>query len=340
MRRYSLMLLVALLAIVLGLGAIACGSGDTAGGQTPEEAFSAALDNLQTSDSQSGTYEIAVTIDADSSGTDPMLQSFLGQPIVISGDFASQMDPALADMSMGLDLMGFNITAGVRAIDDQAWLNFFDQWYEIPAEDLQPATDTIPAELQSFLQDALGEQGIDPNSWLKDQEVVGEETLGDITLTHLSGTIDFAQMFTDVFSLLQNPELMSLLGEADALGTDAGLGLPDTSELQEAQDMLDEMIQSAALDLWIDESDSSLRKVVLAMEMTIPEEEGADMGIGGLDIAVTMNFDAPGTAIEVSAPASSKPLSELETDMQSNPLLSGFGSLLGSGSGIEDLLGQ
>ena len=55
---------------------------------------------------------------------------------------------------------------------------------------------------------------------------------------------------------------------------------------------------------------------------------------------MTINFDAPGTAVEVSAPASSKPLSELETDLQSNPLLSGFGSLLGSGSGLDGLLGQ
>ena len=50
MRKYSLMLLVALLAIALGLGAVACGSGGkTASGQTPQEALTAGLDSLQTS---------------------------------------------------------------------------------------------------------------------------------------------------------------------------------------------------------------------------------------------------------------------------------------------------
>ena len=67
-----------------------------------------------------------------------MTQALFGQPINITGDFAGQDDPVRADISLGLDLMGFNVTAGVRAIDDNAWLNVLGQWYEVPAEDLQP----------------------------------------------------------------------------------------------------------------------------------------------------------------------------------------------------------
>ena len=339
MRKHSLTLLVVLLAIALGLGAVACGSGgETASGLTPEEAIKAAVETAQTGASQSGTYEIAVTIDADSGESDPMMQAFLGQPIVIKGDFAQQMDPVRADMTMGLNLMGMGIDLGMRAVDDQAWLNMMGQWYVIPAEQLDLLDTGDTAQLSASMLQMLSDKGIDPNSWYKDVKVVGEETLGDTKVTHMSATPDLQKMFADVFTLMQDPQFMGAVG--DMAETDVPLEMPDASELQEAQDMVEQMFDNATIDLWLADSDNSLRKMVANLNMTMPQE-AADMGIGGANIVATVNLNAPGTAVDVAAPASAKPLEQLEQDLANNPLLSGLGGMLGGGSGLGGgILGQ
>ncbi len=337
MRRYSLTLLVVLLVISLGLGAVACGSGGkTATGLTPQEAVKAAMDGVQTATSQSGTYEIALTMDADSSESDPMLGALLAQPIKVTGAFATQMDPVRADLTLGLDLMGMGVELGVRAIDDQAWLNMLGQWYVIPADQLQQQGLGNTADLSASLLQMMDEQGIDPNTWYKDLKVVGKETLVDTKVTHMSGVLDIQKLFTDMFTLMQNPEFMALLG--DVAESDGAVSLPDTSELQDLQATIDQMFTNGTFDLWLADADNSLRKLVFATDMTIPQEMGT-LGVSGGNVVVTVDFDAPGEAVEVSAPASAKPLDDLAQDMESNPLLSGLGGLLGSGLG-GGLLGE
>ena len=130
-----------------------------------------------------------------------------------------------------------------------------------------------PADLQAALQKVLADQGIDPNIWLTDLKVVGQETLGDTAVTHMSSAIDVSKMFTDVFTLLQDPELLTLLGER-AESDGAGVSLPDASETQEVQDMLEQMIEDATLELWLADSDNSPRKIVMTLDMTLPQDLG------------------------------------------------------------------
>ena len=129
------------------------------------------------------------------------------------------------------------------------------------------------------------------------------------------------------------------MGDAAGAASETGVSLPDASATEELQATLEEMFKGATLDLWIADKDDSLRRMVLSMEIAMPDSLG-ETGMTGATVAVTVNLDAPNEPVEVSAPESAKPMSELETDLQSNPLLSGLGSLLGSGSGLEDLLGQ
>jgi len=331
MRKYSLTLLVVLLAIALGLGAVACGSSKTASGLTPEEAVTAAMDAAQNAASQSGTYEIGVTIDADSADSDPMLQAFLGQPIVITGDFATQKDPVRADLTMGLSLMGMSVELGIRAIDDEAWLNMMGQWYVIPADQMEELDLGGSADLSASLLQMMSDKGIDPNSWLKDLTVVGKETVADTQTTHMTGSLDIQKMFTDVFTLTQDPEFLALMG--DVAQSDSAISIPDATEIQDAQDMIEQLVQNATFDLWLAD-DSSLRKATANVDLSFPEEMGLP-GVTGGNVLLTMNFNEPGQTIEVSAPASAKPIEQLQEDLASNPLLQGLGGLLGGGSGLD-----
>lgn len=336
MRRLSLMLMVALLAIALGLGTVACGSGGTVSGQTPEEAVTAAFEGLQTANSLSGTYEVTLTVDTDSAEADEMTQALLGQPIQVTGNFASQQDPVLADVSVGLDFMGISFAAGVRAVGEEVWLNVLDQWYAVPAEDLQTDSQSFDAELIADLQQAMDEEGIDPNTWYTDLTVVGDETLGDVEVSHLSATMDVQKMFTDMFALIQNPAFSEIMGDAAGAASDSGLSMPDATETEEIQATLEEMVESATVDMWIAE-DGSLRKMVIATGLNIPEDAGMS-GVSNVGVSVAVMLDAPDATIEVTAPASAKSIDELMTDLESDPMLSGLlGGLLGSGSDLDDL---
>ncbi len=341
MRRFSLLLLVMLLAIALGLGALACGGNETGSGKTPEEAVTAALDTVKTANSLSGTYKIDLTVQAEESDSNPMAQALLGQAIAITGNFAMQKDPVLADLSLALDLMGQSLSIGVRAIDQDVWLNVLDQWYEVPAESLQTGGEPVSPDVLASLQQTMDEQGIDPTTWYTDLKVVGTETLADteVSVSHLTGTLDVEKMLTDVVGLLQSPEVAALMGDATTAASDTGVSLPDATATEELQTTLEEMFKGATLDLWIADKDDSLRRAVLSAELAMPEDL-ATSGVNGATVVVTVNLDAPDEPVEVSAPTSAKPLSDLETDLASNPLLSGLSGLLGSGSGLGDILGQ
>lgn len=340
MRKYSLMLLVVLLVFALALGAVACGSSSSS--KTPQELLTASMTAGKAATSQSGTYEIDLTVKTDAASEDAaMMQAFLGQPIKVTGTFASQESPALADLSLAVNLMGTSLGGGVRAIDKNAWLNVLGQWYEVPADQLQQASGGSNADMVKTIQDAMDEQGIDANTWIKDLKAAGDETLTDTEVTHLTGTVDVEKMVTDLVALLQSPKIAALVATAGAeAGSETGVSVPAASEIAELQATVKQMIKSATIDLWIAKGDSSMRKMALNADVTIPAELGVS-GLSGATVLFTVNLDAPGKAIAVAAPESAKPFTDLETDLQSNPLLSGLlGGLSGSGSGLGGLLGQ
>jgi hypothetical protein len=342
MRKYSLMLLAVLLVFALALGAVACGSSSSSS-KNPQELLTASVTAGKAATSQSGNYEIDLTLKMDATATtDAMTQMLSGQPIKVTGTFADQQNPVQADLSLAVNLLGTSINAGVRAIDTNAWLNVLGQWYEIPADQLQQAGGTSNADVVKTIQDAMDEQGIDFNNWIKDLKTAGDETVADTKVTHLTGTLDVQKMVTDLVALMQDPKVAALVATAGSeASSQAGTSVtvPDATAIAQLQTTVQQMIKTATVDLWVAKSDSSMRKIALNTEVVIPAEM-ASSGVSGATVVFYVNLDAPGTVVAVKAPEGAKPFADLQTDLQSNPLLSGLGSLLGgSGSSLGGVLG-
>jgi hypothetical protein len=338
MRRYSLFLLIVLLALAVGLGAVACDSGGSAG-KTPQQLLTAAATAQKAAASRSGTYEIDLTLKADASQTTQttaegdITAALLGQPIKVTGTFAGQESPMLADATLNVGLMGINVAAGLRALGDKMWMDLLGQWYEIPADQLQQAGITSVADLQKTVKDATTEANLDITTWVKDLKTVGDETVADTQVTHLSGTIDFQKMITDSIALMQNPKIAALLASSSsAASTNTGVTVPDAASIAQSVATLQQVFKTATVDMWVAKSDSTMRKITLNLDLVIPTEMGLT-GLSGGTVVATINLDAAGKAVTVAAPESAKPFSDLEKDMQSNPILSGFVSgFLGGGS--------
>ena len=83
------------------------------------------------------------------------------------------------------------------------------------------------------------------------------------------------------------------------------------------------MFKNVTLDFWLAKSDKTMRKLMVNAEVQIPQELGLT-GINGATLAATLNLDEPNKALTFKAPDSPKPFTQLQQDMQTNPLFSGF----------------
>ncbi len=328
MRRYFLMLLVVVLA--LAIGALACDSGTGLSSQTPQEMLKAAFEAMKNVTSQAGSYEVAVTLDADPSqmsGEEAALaQAFLSAPITLSGDFASQTAPFAVDLSLSTSIMGMGLQAGMTLLDSGQYINLLGQWYEAPAELNQQLAAVDVASMSDTVWEAMDELSIDPTAWFTDLTKAGEETLVETETVHLTATVELRKLFTDSLALMQSEkmaELMTTLSGSTAQSALGSLDLPTQADLDEALPMIEQMFEGTTVDLWLAKSDSTIRKMALNADVVIPQEIGLT-GVNGATIVATINLDEPNKPLTIKAPESPKPFAQLEQDLQSNPILSGF----------------
>lgn len=336
MRRYLLVFLVVLLA--LSIGAFACDSGKGAlKNQTPQEMLTAALEACREATSQAGTYEIALTIDADPgqmSGEEAaIVQTLLAAPITLSGDFASQNDPPAANLSVSTSLMGLGLQAGLTMVDDGQYVNLLGQWYEAPAELTQQMAQVDTAAVSATVWEAMDELSIEPTGWLTELNEAGEETLAETDVIHLTAAVDVKKMVTDVVSLMQSPKMAELIASLSGSAGQSALGeleLPTQADLDEALPMIEEMFKDATVDFWLAKSDSTVRKMALSANIALPQDLGLT-GLNGAAVLATINLDKPNQKLSIVAPQSAKPFADLQQDLQSNPILGGLlGGLLGA----------
>jgi len=336
MRRYSLILLAILPALAFGV--LACDSLTSAtDNKTPEQLLSAAWTAGKDATSHAGSYEISLTLKGDSAQMSQeeqaMMQAFLASPVTISGEFASQEAPLAADASMAFSLMGTTVQLGGKVVDNKAYVNMLGQWYEAPAE---VETQLASAEAENKAADMrqlLTDLDVDPTTWCTDLKAVGEETVADTQTIHLTGSPDLEKMTTDITALLQSDQIAELLALSGALdgSTGSAVEIPTAAEIEELMATFDDVLEDATMDFWIAKADATLSKMSVNATITIPEDLGLT-GLTGATVVATVNLDKITEALNIVAPTSSRPFTELTQDMQDSPLFQGIlGGILDNG---------
>ena len=337
MRRYSLTLLALILA--LAMGAAACDSGaKLSTSQPPEQMLTAAWNAHHDATSQAGTYEVALTIEADAAqlpqDQQGMMQALLASPIMVSGDFAIKDKPLSADISLNASLMGTTMAAGAKVLKDKVWMNVLGQWYEAPAETGQQLAAVDTNDMVDDLLKTMDELEVDPAAWCTDLTVVGEETVADTQVIHVRGTPDMEKMVTDVVALMQSEQMVALLGAAVPAGgsTDSAPNIPTPAEIQEMMADYDQILEDATLDFWLSKADATIRKMTVNAQIAVPRDLGIT-GLSGFTVAATINLQAINGAVNVLAPTSALPFTNLMQNIMQNPLLQGIIQSI-SGSGL------
>jgi hypothetical protein len=130
--------------------------------------------------------------------------------------------------------------------------------------------------------------GLDPLSWIKDEQTKGNVRIGGVDTVRVTGAVDAARLLADVDDLVP-----AKMGEQIARA-----------------------VKSATFELWTGAEDKILRQFVLRVAFEVAEgDEPPVTGLqaGRIELRIRLD-DVNGAAPEIRAPANPLPLSKLPKD--------------------------
>lgn len=277
---------------------------------------------------------------------DPSVESdsLLGliQGLKVTGDMTTGTHPDDFDLDVTLSTSGITYNMGVRSLAGDAWVSVLGQWYEItPALQEMYEEGGLGNLSEGFdtkaVEDLMTELGIDPLLWLGTDTTVTQETLAGSDVYHLTCSPDTERFWTDVILILVDGRFFGLLDPSGELLQDMDLDLEDITditeqELREARDDLTGMLDSIAIEFWVDKESSLLKQ--MRCELTVVPPAGEDPeGVESVDLELSMTLDESTEPVAIEAPEDFLPYSAFED------LFSGSGLPLpeGLGSGAEPL---
>lgn len=230
-----------------------------------------------------------------------------------------------ADLELSASVAGQTFRAGATSTGDKLFVNFRGTDYAVP--------DTLFAQLKSQLEAGqaqadkskdpdLGSLGVEPRGWLKDPSNEGTEDVGGTQTIHISSGVDVAAMLDDFDQLLKRA---GELGLSEQQRRQLPREIPDSVKNQ-----IVKSVKKAKLDLFTGKDDKILRRLEVGLTFDVPadlRQQANGLRSGDIDFSYQVtDINKPQT---ITAPASAKPLSELQRQFRS----SGFGALGGGSSG-------
>jgi hypothetical protein len=331
--RTRTLLAVCALALPIPAAIAGCGGGDSSSDEDPQTV----LDETFNNDTKvsSGDLTLSASVNAEGSQGGEFQAS-------LSGPF--QGDPEDPNALPQLDWTGsvsgsgagqtVDYSAGLTITDDNAYVTWQDQPYEVGADQFAQIKDQVaqqadatgasPTSFAEGCKQAIEQAGgdaaacdIDFESWLTNLTNEGDADVGGTDTTHISGDADVTKMLSDIGNIASSIPSASQSGF-------------DPSQLSLASGA----IKDASIDVYSGTDDHVLRK--LEANVTVdPAALGAPSDqIGEITISFSVEIDGLNEDQTISAPDGAKPLSDL---IGSSGLdLGALGGLGGSTGGTSD----
>jgi hypothetical protein len=369
----TLMGALIVLALILAVATAGCGTAAQASTQTSVQAQAAptdaqgilkqALSSKGEVSAATGDFNASVAVTADAAKV-PAAQALLGQPITVSGTYSFNKDPKAAEASLTAAIAGQSIPIGLKTVNGQAWIQFMGQWYQMPADMMKKVADKTATSEQkpdpAAIMQALTTAGVDPNTWLTDLRLVGEDTINGTPTYHLAASVNVNQIVSDAMKMAQSGALKGMMpGGAAEQGTattgqatSPSITMPSQQELQAMASKLPAMFQNLTLDMWIAKDSYQFRQVQVKATIVPPAGglqtestaaqgtattpsainpllAGLAQGIKSISVDATVSLTPSATPVTVTPPADAKPLSDLQQSLTG--LMGLFSGVLGGG---------
>ncbi|MBB4662649.1 hypothetical protein [Conexibacter arvalis] len=294
-----------LLAAIAALTLAACGGDDdggSGGGGDSADARTLLNDTFTgTKDVRSGRISLSLAVDAGG-------QAF---SLGLAGPFENVGDDAYPKFDLSIDArLGAqgSFTAGAVSTSDRLFLEVEGNAYELPAELLESAQRSRDPAGRLSIPD------LDPQSWIDDPEVAGEESVGGAETYHITGEVNVAALLDSIDRVLAEADRQGLSG---VTGGEVPRSLPADTRAD-----IEEAVRSAEVDVWTGKDDKTLRKLQVDLVVE-PRDDRRGTVSFVLELA---DLNEPQS---IAAPDRTRPFDEL---------LAGLGALLGS-SGLDGLGG-
>ena len=318
-RRVPRALIVLACALPCATALAACGD-DGGGGSAPKATGARAT--LEKTFGASSTSIDRARVDADLKLAPEGLLK-LGGPIAlkITGPFAAPTAtaPPRFDLAFLATLGGQQFRGGALSTGTRSFLRLDDQAFTLGGRERKDGSGSDKKH------PGLTVLGIDPLRWVTSVRDAGSERVAGVETTHLTGNVDAQRLLADVGTLL------------DKAGGKAGSILSPALLTQ-----IGDAVTSAKVDIWTGAGDSIVRQLAVAVRFAFKAAQSPIVGLDGGRLSLRVRLDdVNGAPVKVSAPADSRPLTDVTGEGGLGALLGGIGAGItgGLGGGAVELVG-
>jgi hypothetical protein len=257
----------------------------------------------------SGTLSFQLTITPSGSST-------LHGPITLNfgGPFESRGQGKLpkSNFSISLSANGRQAAMGIISTGTTGYVTLDGQNYLLPQATFQKlesnfASVASPSGSSSSGGGTLSKLGIQPLNWLSSPTIVGSDTVGGTSTTHIRAGVNVTALVSGLSRFLQKASTLGVSGT-----TKYSSGLPAATQSRIAG-----AIQRPSFDLWTGNDDKTMRRLQLGL--TVPVTGSISSALGGLSSATLglriqyTNLNQPQS---IAAPTRVQPYSQFQAKLQ------------------------
>jgi hypothetical protein len=218
------------------------------------------------------------------------------------------------DFDIAASAAGQNFSAAFISTGDNAWVGFQGQNYEVGKAAIARVNEQI--KQAGAHKKGLSQFGIDARNWLKDATDEGTETVAGVQTDHVSAALDVSKFVEDINKLV-----------AKAAGNlSGGSRTPQLTPQEKKQ--IEDVVKNPRFDVYVGKSDNVIRRLSADVSFEVPKAKQAQLGgLTSGTLSFSIEFADVGKPQTITTPTSSKPLSELTSQ------LGGLGGVLGAVAG-------
>ncbi len=319
---------LALTAVAAGaLGVSGCGGDDSQSGNSgasnssdPNTLLVSTFKPGASSKIKSGTIELKVS---GSLSGDPSGSGDASALIKLNDAKEGEIPEFSADVKVKGEQKGgkkIDFQAGGVFIDNRFYVNYDGESYDVGEElskramaSLKQSIDQSSSGSGNESKALLGKLGLNPDTWLKNPKVDGEEEIGGVDTYKITGEVDVKAIVPDILEAAKKAQSLTPGGAAKQR-------VPEVTD--EQLDKVSKQIEQLDVSIWTGKDDNILRQVTVDVAIN-GNKEGQKLE-GKLQLTLTdVNEEQ-----DIEAPSDTKPITDLM------PKLGGlFGAVSGASMG-------
>ncbi len=289
-----------LLAGALLLTVAACGAGGNQAATLLRQTFTGQHKTT------SGNLGLSLTVT-------PSGASALKGPLTISlgGPFQSLGPGRLpqSDFTLGVGVAGGSFSVAIVSTGTKGYVTFGGESYQLPQATFQRLESSF-AQLGSSSRSRAGsgvlaKLGIQPEHWLVNPQVVGDEAFGGTNTAHIHAGIDVPALLADLNTFLSHA---SSVGAAGATNLPRGISAA-------ARGRIAGEVRNASVDVWTGATDKTLRRLDLRLGLDLTGQAAALLGPSAT-VRLTMQYADLNQPQSISAPTTLLPYSQFQARLR------------------------